>query len=352
MGKIRSVSEDETAHEDGHQRRRRRDDVGDASPDNRGRERSASPDQKHRRPRRHYSSESKSPRRRRRGGPHGGDKHTVRDHSSSRSRSPSPRERRRRASRRERRRRHDENDERRSSHHRRRRSSIIKISTSTSPSLKRRYRPPSRGPSTNKSSTAAPLPSQRDAFLSQATTSQTDGRATTTKMTTNNRRSPPPEKQNPNYAPSGLLAAETNKVANTNVVLKYNEPPEARLPPASQPWRLYIFKSSDLLETLKLYERSCWLLGREKAVVDHATEHPSCSKQHAVLQFRYTEKSDEWGERKGRVKLYVIDLESANGTSVNGERVPERRYMEIKSGDVLRFGESTREYVALLPPKE
>ena len=91
-------------------------------------------------------------------------------------------------------------------------------------------------------------------------------------------------------------------------------------------------------------------------MVDHATEHPSCSKQHAVLQFRYTEKKkkgDEWGERKGgKVRLYVIDLESANGTVLNGEKIPERRFVEVKSGDVLRFGESTREYVALLPPKE
>lgn len=87
-------------------------------------------------------------------------------------------------------------------------------------------------------------------------------------------------------------------------------------------------------------------------VVDHLTEHPSCSKQHAVLQFRYTEKKDEWGERRGRVRLYVIDLESANGTSLNSEKLPGQRFVEVKSGDMLQFGESTREYVALLPPKD
>ena len=87
-------------------------------------------------------------------------------------------------------------------------------------------------------------------------------------------------------------------------------------------------------------------------MVDHATEHPSCSKQHAVVQFRYVEKKDEWGQKKGGVKPYVIDLESANGTKVNGEGVPEGRYVEVRSGDVITFGESTREYVVLLPPKE
>lgn len=31
---------------------------------------------------------------------------------------------------------------------------------------------------------------------------------------------------------------------------------------------------------------SCYLFGRERRVADIPTDHPSCSKQHAVLQFR------------------------------------------------------------------
>lgn len=163
---------------------------------------------------------------------------------------------------------------------------------------------------------------------------------------------PEAEKQKPNFAPTGKLAAETNTVANTTIVLKYNEPPEARLPPPSSPWRLFVFKGSGLLETLPLSERSCWLFGRERAVVDFPTEHPSCSKQHAVLQFRYTEKKNEWGEKKGLVKPYLIDLESANGTKLNGEKLPQSRYVGLVSGDVINFGDSSREYVVMLPPKE
>ena len=87
-------------------------------------------------------------------------------------------------------------------------------------------------------------------------------------------------------------------------------------------------------------------------MVDFPIDHPSCSKQHAVIQFRFVEKKNEFGDRLGGVKPYVIDLDSANGTRVNGERIPERRYWEVKSGDMLGFGESTREYVVMLPPKE
>ncbi|MCJ1287210.1 hypothetical protein MMC26_006558 [Xylographa opegraphella] len=184
----------------------------------------------------------------------------------------------------------------------------------------------------------APLPSQQAAYNGEQAS------PSTTLITT--------EKQKPDFAPSGLLAAETNTVANTAIILKYNEPPEARLPPVSARWRLYVFKGTATLDTLPLHTRSCWLFGRESAVVDYVTEHPSCSKQHAVVQFRYVEKKDEFGERMGNVKPYVLDLESANGTRVNGEVVPERRYVELMSGDVLKFGDSTREYVLILPPKD
>lgn len=81
-------------------------------------------------------------------------------------------------------------------------------------------------------------------------------------------------------------------------------------------------------------------------------EHPSCSKQHAVLQFRHVVKKDEWGEKKGGVGLYLLDLDSANGSWLNGERVEGRRYVEVRGGDVLKWGESEREYVVLQPPKE
>ncbi|CAO1602545.1 hypothetical protein XANCAGTX0491_006156 [Xanthoria calcicola] len=188
-----------------------------------------------------------------------------------------------------------------------------------------------------------PLPSQNDAYK---------GTSTALDKPSSTSPGPAPEKQKPNYAPSGLLAAETNTVANTSIVLKYHEPPETRLPPSSQPYLLYIFKASDLLSKLTLNERSCWLFGRERIVADVPVEHPSASKQHAVLQFRHVVKKDEFGDKRGGVGLYLLDLDSANGSFLNGERVEGRRYVEVRHGDVLRWGESSREYVVLVPPKE
>lgn len=70
----------------------------------------------------------------------------------------------------------------------------------------------------------------------------------------------PPERAKsppkPNFANSGLLAAESNTVRVTSeqaskagtpdvtgVVLKYHEPPEARKPVKN--WRLYVFKGKE-----------------------------------------------------------------------------------------------------------
>ncbi|KAJ5561404.1 hypothetical protein N7535_004129 [Penicillium sp. DV-2018c] len=194
----------------------------------------------------------------------------------------------------------------------------------------------SRSPPAQALERRGPLPSQSDAFTDVARPGD----------------EPVPEKQKPNFNPSGRLAAESNtvQVQGGAIVLKYHEPPEARKPPPKEAWRMYVFKGPDLLETVELSERSCWLIGRERTVVDFPLDHPSCSKQHAVLQFRFVEKRNEYGDRIGKVKPYLIDLESANGSSVNGESVPGGRYVEVMDKDVIRFGLSSREYVLMLPP--
>ncbi|KAF3276097.1 hypothetical protein TWF970_006383 [Orbilia oligospora] len=150
-----------------------------------------------------------------------------------------------------------------------------------------------------------------------------------------------PPKEAPNFNRTTHLVSETNTF--NGVVLKYVEPPESRLPPSSITYRLYVFKSSEILETITLSTRTAWLFGRDRLVADVPIDHPSASKQHAVIQFRFVTKVNEYGEREGGVKPYVIDLGSANGTTVNGETVPEKRYFELKEKDIIGFGHSSRD---------
>ncbi|KAI0432435.1 SMAD/FHA domain-containing protein [Xylaria sp. FL1042] len=182
-----------------------------------------------------------------------------------------------------------------------------------------------------------PLPSQADSFA------------------LTNGEEPPKPKEKPNYGNSGALAAASNSVTQADgstIVLKYHEPPEARKPSPKDQWKLFVFKGQDIVDTIPLSNRSCWLVGRDMAVVDMAAEHPSVSKQHAVIQFRYIEKRNEYGDKLGKVKPYLIDLESANGTLLNSKKVPQSRYLELREKDMIQFGQSTREYVLMLAPKD
>ncbi|KAL7269855.1 hypothetical protein RUND412_007461 [Rhizina undulata] len=150
---------------------------------------------------------------------------------------------------------------------------------------------------------------------------------------------PPIEKESANFNQTGLLAAASNTV--NGVALKYSEPVEARKPPGNEQWKLFVFKDKEIIDTIDLNRESCWLIGRDRAVVDLPVDHPSCSKQHAVLQFRFVNKVGEFGDRESGVRPYLIDLESANGTLVNKEEVPKSRFVELKQGDLIMFGLST-----------
>ncbi|KAH7101726.1 SMAD/FHA domain-containing protein [Auriculariales sp. MPI-PUGE-AT-0066] len=160
--------------------------------------------------------------------------------------------------------------------------------------------------------------------------------------------SQPPPNLEPNFKNSGLLAAATKTVQHadgTSTVLKYHEPPEARKP--LQSWRLYVFRGEEQTDILHIHRQSAYLIGRDHVVVDIPLDHPSCSKQHAAIQYRSMSVSDEYGGKSVSIKPFIIDLESVNGTFVNGEQIPASRYYELKASDMIKFGLSPKEYVLL-----
>ncbi|WVF73058.1 hypothetical protein IAT40_007876 [Kwoniella sp. CBS 6097] len=154
---------------------------------------------------------------------------------------------------------------------------------------------------------------------------------------------PKPEPEKPNFGSSGLLAKETNTVKGVEV--KYNEPPEARKP--TKNWRLYVFKGTEQVDLIHIYRQSCYLIGRDTVVTDIPIAHPSCSKQHAAIQYRQISEKNEYGDVTTSIKPFVIDLESTNGTYVNDIEIPKSRFYELRGSDVIKFGTSSREYVLL-----
>lgn len=151
------------------------------------------------------------------------------------------------------------------------------------------------------------------------------------------------EKEIPNFGLSGKLTEDTNKV--NGVIIKYAEPPEARR--SKRLWRFYPFKGTESLQTIYLHRQSCYLIGRDKHICEMTVDHPSCSKQHAAFQYRLVPYEREDGSKGKHVLPYIIDLDSANGTFVNGKKIEPKKYVELRERDVVKFGFSTREYVLL-----
>lgn len=92
----------------------------------------------------------------------------------------------------------------------------------------------------------------------------------------------PGNKEKPSFELSGALLEDTNTFRG--VVIKYTEPPEARIP--KKRWRLYPFKNDEVLPVMYIHRQSAYLLGRHRRIADIPIDHPSCSKQHAVFQYR------------------------------------------------------------------
>ena len=154
---------------------------------------------------------------------------------------------------------------------------------------------------------------------------------------------PPEDRKKANFGLSGALAKD-EVAGNTykGIVLKFSEPPEARAP--NTQWRLYVFKNDKHVDTLHISKQSAYLFGRNKEIADVPLEHPSLSSQHAVLQYRALPNPET-----GRLHCqpYLMDLESTNGTFINGVKIDSARYYQLKKGDCIKFGASTREYVLL-----
>ncbi len=160
------------------------------------------------------------------------------------------------------------------------------------------------------------------------------------------------------FKPSGLLYSQqkeaesynnSNRTSSSNTtttngargMLKYYECEDSCDPkrfPSRETFKLFVFKDSSVVETIDLSARSYFRLGRDDKLNHIPLLHESISSQHAVLQYR---------QRDRQCRLYLMDLDSANGTRINGEVVvvEGRRFYEILDGDVVKFGGSTRDYV-------
>ncbi|KAH0521725.1 Smad nuclear interacting protein 1 [Microtus ochrogaster] len=120
-------------------------------------------------------------------------------------------------------------------------------------------------------------------------------------------------KEKPSFEFSGALLEDTNTF--WDVVIKYNESPEARIPQnggVSTPLKMmsYFRSCSSICRVLTFWVKI-------SAPPTLHIEHPSCSKHHAVFQYWLVEYTRADGTVGRRVKPCIIDRGSGNGTFLN-----------------------------------
>ncbi|KAJ8599604.1 hypothetical protein CTAYLR_004666 [Chrysophaeum taylorii] len=111
---------------------------------------------------------------------------------------------------------------------------------------------------------------------------------------------------------------------------------EAEAGSEEETWWLECIKNGVVVGSHGLGGKGRWVVGRAAESVDIALFHESISRVHAILQ------------RSREGKLYVADV-SQHGTRLNKNKCPRGGYVELKDGDVMSFGGSTRLFVVRRP---
>lgn len=118
----------------------------------------------------------------------------------------------------------------------------------------------------------------------------------------------------------------------------YQSPPWAALAPP-EGYSLEILKDGKIIFKIPLNTKTHYIMGRSENA-DIRMEHPSLSRQHAVLQFR-----DDG-------VLMALDLGSQAGSFLNKRRLEKTVYQRCNVGDILKFGTSTRMYIVNGPAED
>lgn len=92
-------------------------------------------------------------------------------------------------------------------------------------------------------------------------------------------------------------------------------------------------KEGQILEEIHLQSKAFYVVGRQQDIVDIFQENPTISRRHAVIQHKDT------GD------VFIYDLGSTHGTFVNKKLIPQHQYIKLVSGDMIRFGQSSRWFI-------
>ena len=130
---------------------------------------------------------------------------------------------------------------------------------------------------------------------------------------------------------------------NNKISINYKPPNDSIIP--EDIWFLFKFlkDKNEANETYKLVGKEFFLLGKDNRICDIHIKQKNISRQHAVIQFRKIIK----GNKDTFILPYLIDLNSTNGTFLNGEKIDNSKYYELRDKDNLNFGDKKLDFVLM-----
>ena len=155
------------------------------------------------------------------------------------------------------------------------------------------------------------------------------------------------EKEKPNFEPSGILQKDLqeqyNNSMNNKISINYKPPNDSIIP--EDIWFLFKFlkEKNEASQTYKLVGKEFFLLGKDNRICDIHIKQKNISRQHAVIQFRKILKDN----KDSFILPYLIDLNSTNGTFLNGEKIDNSKYYELRDKDNLNFGDKKIDFVLM-----
>lgn len=155
------------------------------------------------------------------------------------------------------------------------------------------------------------------------------------------------EKEKPNFEPSGILEKdlqnEYNKSMNNKIAINYKPPNDSIIP--EDIWFVFKFikDNKEANETYKLVGKDFFLIGKDNRICDIRIKQKNISRQHAVIQFRKIIKDNN----DICILPYLIDLNSTNGTYLNGDKIDNSKYYELRDKDNLNFGDKKIDFVLM-----
>lgn len=132
--------------------------------------------------------------------------------------------------------------------------------------------------------------------------------------------------------------------ADIKVEFIYN-PPAWSTPPKTKKFCFDVTNENVLLQKIPIHSKGHYLIGR-LPLCDIVVDDVTCSRQHAVIQFRPGDPDPQTGKRDD--EIYIYDLGSTSGTYVNGMVLQSSAYYPVFVNDIIQFGQCVNSYVIQL----